>query len=66
MSPGIAFYLTRADECARDAESAKLDNVRDRCRRSESAWREMADRLMRTETMRAQKEEDRAAAAALA
>lgn len=66
MSPSIIFYLTRADECARDAENAKLENVRDRCRRSEIAWREMADRLMRTETMRAEKEESRAAAAALA
>ncbi|MET0269635.1 MAG: hypothetical protein ABW173_04315 [Sphingomonas sp.] len=52
MSVSSDFYLARADECARDADAAVLDNVRDRCRRSEAAWRSMADRLIRSDTMR--------------
>ena len=61
MSATIEFYLQRADECARDAESTKLENVRGRCRRSEAAWREMADRMLRTDALRASREADRAA-----
>jgi len=53
MSATSDFYLARAAECAADAEAALLDNVRDRCRRSEAAWRAMADRLSRAEDMRA-------------
>lgn len=53
MSATRDFYLARAEECARDAERSGLDNVRNRCLRSEQAWRQMADRLHRSETMRA-------------
>lgn len=52
MSVTSDFYLARAAEAARDAEAAVLDNVRDRCRRSEAAWLSMADRLRRGEDMR--------------
>ncbi len=52
MSVSSEFYLARAEECARDADAAVLDNVRDRCLRSEAAWRSMADRLIRSDTMR--------------
>ena len=52
MSTSSEYYLSRADENRRDAESATLDNVRDRCRRSEAAWREMAGRVERGEVMR--------------
>ena len=52
MSVSSDFYLARAAESAKEAENAKLDNVRDRCRRSEAAWREMADRLIRNDEMR--------------
>lgn len=52
MSTTSEYYLARANENARDAENAMLDNVRDRCRRSEAAWREMADRVVRGEEMR--------------
>ena len=45
-------YLARAAEARADAESATLDNVRDRCRRSEAAWSAMAARAERTEKMR--------------
>jgi hypothetical protein len=53
MSVSIDFYRERAAECASEAEAATLDNVRDRCRRAEAAWLQMADRLVRTEHMRA-------------
>lgn len=52
MSITSEFYLARAEESARDAAGALLDNVRDRCLRSEAAWRSMADRLARGEAMR--------------
>jgi hypothetical protein len=46
-------YLARAAEARAQAEAATLDNVRDRCLRSEAAWSEMAARAERTEKMRA-------------
>ncbi|MGN6154428.1 MAG: hypothetical protein ACTHN4_01680 [Sphingomicrobium sp.] len=45
-------YLARAAEARAQAEAATLDNVRDRCLRSEAAWAEMAARAERTEQMR--------------
>jgi len=53
MSATSDFYLTQAETCARDAAAATLENVRERCRRSEQSWRAMADRLQRAEVMRA-------------
>lgn len=53
MSATSDFYLARATECAAEAQAALLDNVRIRCLRSEAAWRAMADRLARSEDMRA-------------
>lgn len=52
MSLTSEFYLARAADSAREAENATLDNVRDRCRRAEAAWRTMADRLIRSDAMR--------------
>ena len=52
MSTTSEFYTARADESARDAANATLDNVRERCLRSEAAWRTMAERLERGEAMR--------------
>ncbi|HVL79606.1 MAG TPA: hypothetical protein VM346_10030 [Sphingomicrobium sp.] len=46
-------YLARAAEAKEAAEAATLDNVRDRCLRSEAAWSAMATRAARTERMRA-------------
>lgn len=60
------FYLTRAAEARRDAEAATLDNVRERCLRSEAAWADMAARAARTETMRAKSDADKAAASVTA
>ena len=47
------IYLARAAEARHDAESATLDNVRDRALRSEAAWADMAARAERTDKMRA-------------
>jgi hypothetical protein len=47
------IFLARAAEAREAAEAATLDNVRDRCLRSEEAWMSMADRAERTEKMRA-------------
>lgn len=52
MSATSDFYLARADESARAAVETDLSNVKERALRSEAAWRAMADRLMRGETMR--------------
>ncbi len=52
MSATSDFYLARAADSARDAENATLDNVRDRCRRAEAAWRSMAGRIAQNEAMR--------------
>lgn len=53
MSVNSAFYHARADDCAREAEAAILDNVRDRCLRSEAAWRALAKRLANVEKLSA-------------
>ena len=46
-------YLTRAEEARAAAEAATLQNVRERCLRSEAAWREMVARVTLTDKMRA-------------
>jgi hypothetical protein len=55
MSQTLDLYLARADEAATEASQATLDNVRDRCLRSEAAWRDMADRQTRIERLRQEK-----------
>ncbi len=52
MTP-LEFYRTQAAKAAADAAAATLDNVRDRCLRAADAWENMAERIERTETMRA-------------
>jgi len=54
-------FLARAAEARANADSALLDNVRDRCLRSEAAWSEMAARAERTEKMRAARDAEKAA-----
>lgn len=49
MSQNFEFYNTRAKEAATEAKAATLDNVRERALRSETAWREMADRAKQME-----------------
>ena len=57
-------FLARAAEARAAADAALLDNVRDRCLRSEAAWSEMAARAERTENLRAAKEAEKAEMAA--
>lgn len=64
MSVTSDFYLTRAADCAREAGETRLDNVRDRCLRSEAAWRTMAERVLRSETSKSKLEADKASLSA--
>lgn len=43
MSQTFEFYSTRANEAAREASEATLDNVRDRALRAEATWRGLAE-----------------------
>jgi hypothetical protein len=60
------FYMARAAEARADAEAAVLDNVRDRCLRSEAAWAAMAARAERSDKAREKLIQEKAAAAPLA
>ena len=57
------FYSTREAEARRAAESAPLDNVRDRHLNAAAAWAAMAVRGERTERRRAETDARKAAAA---
>jgi len=48
-------YLARAEQARAEADAATLENVRERCLRSETAWLEMAARVERTDQLRASK-----------
>ena len=51
-SSNLEFFRARAAEASADAEAATLDHVRERCRRSEAAWMQLADRAERSEHLR--------------
>ena len=55
------LFLARAEEARAQADAATLDNVRERCLRSEAAWRDMAERAAKTEKMRSDQEAAKAA-----
>ena len=57
----LEFYLARAAQARAEAEAATLENVRERCRRSEVAWTLLAERAERSEVMRAAEAERKAA-----
>jgi len=63
MATQEEIFLQRAAEARREAEAATLENVRQRCLRSEAAWLDMAARARRTDRMRVRAEEQKAAAA---
>ncbi len=52
MNSNLNFFLARAEQARAEAEAATLDHVRDRCRRSEAAWAELARKAQRSERMR--------------
>lgn len=60
MSIASDFYEQQAALNEREAANATLDNVRQRCLRSAEAWRLMADRVVRAQTMRATLAEEKA------
>ena len=55
-STNLQFYLARAEQARVDAEAATLDHVRERCRRCEAAWNELATRAARSEQPRINEE----------
>jgi hypothetical protein len=63
-SSNLQFFLARADEARAQAEAATLDHVRERCRRSEAAWTMLADKARRSEQLRIEEAERKAATAA--
>ena len=52
LSNTLKFYLDRAEQAREDAEAATLSNIKDRCRRSEAAWTQLADRAALAERNR--------------
>ena len=56
----LQFYLARAEQARVEADAATLEHVRERCRRSEAAWTELAERAARTEAMRVKYEQMKA------
>jgi hypothetical protein len=60
-SSNLQFYLARAAQARDEADAATLDLVRERCRRSEAAWTELADRAARSERLRIEEEARKAA-----
>lgn len=61
-SSNLQFFLARADQARVEAETATLDHVRERCRRSEAAWTALADKARRSEQLRVEEAERKAAA----
>ena len=53
MSSHHDFLVARAQEARLEAETADLENVRERCLRAAAAWDAMAARLRKTESYRA-------------
>jgi hypothetical protein len=58
----VQYYRDRAAEARRDADAATLDNVRERCLRSETAFLAMASRAERSTKMRERLETEKAEA----
>jgi len=48
----LQLYLSQAELARENAEAATLSNVRDRCRRSEVAWTNLAERAALAERNR--------------
>lgn len=63
-SSNLQFFLARAEQARVEAEAATLDHVRERCRRSEAAWTVLADKARRSELMRLEEADRKAAVAA--
>ena len=55
MSATTEFYLAQAEKCTAEADASALTQVRDRNLRAAAAWQAMADKLLHTEKLRAEK-----------
>jgi hypothetical protein len=62
MATTHEFYRARAAEARREAETASLDNVRERHLRAAEAWEVMAERGERTQRKRVEEDARKAAA----
>jgi hypothetical protein len=60
-SSNLQFFLARADQARAEGDAATLDHVRERCRRSEAAWQALADKAERSERLREQEAQRKAA-----
>lgn len=56
MSAASDFYQSQAESCMATADATALVQVRDQNLRAASAWQGMADRAIRMENVRAEKE----------
>ncbi|WP_120077759.1 hypothetical protein [Aurantiacibacter odishensis] len=59
MSQNYHFYKQRADEAAADADSAELENVRQRYLDAEKTWRGLAEQARKVEDDRATAKQER-------
>lgn len=59
----LQFFLARADQARVEGDAATLEHVRERCRRSEAAWMALADKARRSEELRIEEAERKAAVA---
>lgn len=50
----LQFFLDRAEQARVEGDEAMLELVRERCRRAQAAWSELADKARRTERLRAE------------
>ena len=62
MSATIDFYIAQAEQCTAEAGASPLTQVRDRNLRAAAAWQAMADKLLHSEKLRAEREAAVAAA----
>lgn len=60
MSQTFEFYDARAKEAAAEANSATLDNVRERNLRAEKTWRGLAEQARKTLVEREKADRERA------
>lgn len=54
-SSNLQFFMARAMQAKADGDASTLDQVRERFRRSETAWRAMAERVSHAEQLRAER-----------
>ena len=56
----LQFYLERAAQARAEAEATTLECVRERCRRSEEAWSDLAEKAGQHEALRTAEQQRKA------